>query len=214
MSNPPTVRPCIAPIQFLCPAYSPLKLQTKDIEGGTALLYEKNGKRYLVTARHVWEGFLEKAGKSRGKRHGAFVISEQGRLLPLNRDAITLKNGDSDIIVLIPDWLSMGLDGHDFYTGKVATVSVGDKVTTWGFPGSQRIITSSTVSCSREELNGEATTPFDHKFRFAASASYDMGGFSGAPVFRADSTLVGLVSEGNSFGIVTCCDLQNVLNGL
>jgi hypothetical protein len=210
MSQFPTVRPCVAPIQFLCHDYGPVQLPTLEIAGGTILFLEVNRKRYVLTARHVWDGILTLANKNTGRQHAAFIYAD--KFLPLQTNEITVRD-DLDVIAMTPAWLSSEIAGYDFYQGDVVSVSARDTVTTWGFPGAKRKqISNTTESCPMENLVGEATNPCEGRFKFATSAAYDLGGFSGAPVFRANGQLVGLVSEASSsFGIVTCCDLQSML---
>jgi len=184
-----------------------------DIDGGTVLFFEKNCQRYLITAQHVWEGIIALSEKNAGRRQGAFVYA--GKFLPLKKDEVTVKDDRLDVIVMKPDWLSAGIDGYDFYSGDTATVSAGDAVTTWGYPGAKRTRLSDKVACRMEQISGEATAPFENCFKFANSPTYDLGGFSGAPVFRADNKLVGLVSEASSaLGIVVCHTLLSVIDQL
>ena len=205
MCSKPTVRPCIAPIQFLCHDYGPVHLPSLDIDGGTVTFFERHGTRYLITALHVWDGILALSEKNAGRKHGAFIYA--GKFLPLTKDeAMILRDPQLDVIVMQPRWLQAGMEGFDFYDGSVARVSGGETVQTWGYPGARRTRISSGVTCSMEEISGKTTEPCNDHFKFTTTATYDLGGFSGAPVFR-DGTLVGLVSEASSsLGIVTCCD--------
>ncbi|MCX6952533.1 MAG: serine protease [Verrucomicrobia bacterium] len=213
MHPKPTARPCVAPIQFFCHDHGPLSLPTLEIEGGTVLLFELDQNRYVITARHVWDGFIALADKSAGKSHAAFVIA--GKFLPLKRDEFPITDGDSDIVVLTPEWVKAGIDGYDFYNGGTASVAKGETVSVWGYPGAKRVLKDGEVKCPLEQIGGNATALFDGRFKFVAETSYELGGFSGAPVFRADGTLVGIVSQGGSgYGIVTCCDLQSVMDKL
>ena len=192
MCNPPTALPCIAPIQFFSQDYSPPRLRTPDIEGGTVFLFEKNHKRYLITAKHVWDGMIAESERNAGRQHTVSVIDGAGRLLGLWKDEIALRSDEVDIVVLTPTWLASGLSGLEFYNGDVATVSAGDVVATWGYPKTSRTVHDSTVTCEWEELSGEATSPVNQRFKFTTETACDIGGFSGAPVFRADGKLVGV----------------------
>jgi hypothetical protein len=100
MRNLPTARPCVAPIQFFCHDDGPVNLNGLNIEGGTAFFLERR-KRYLVTARHVWEGFCKLALSNRGRRYGAFVYA--GKFLPLDPAVrVAVSDHDHDVIVLKP----------------------------------------------------------------------------------------------------------------
>lgn len=177
------------------------------------LFFEMDRQRYLITARHVWEGIIALSNTNAGRRHGAFVYA--GKFLPLEKEEVTVQDDDLDVILMKPDWLSSGIEGYDFYMGDTTTVSAGDAVTAWGYPGAKRVRLPDRVACQMEQIDGEAKAPCDNRFNFATSSTYDLGGFSGAPVFRADRRLVGLVSEASSsLGIVTCCNLKSIMDTL
>jgi hypothetical protein len=136
--------------------------------------------------------------------------------MPVQKDLLPLYLNDAlDILVFRPDWISNGLTGCEFFRGDVVGVSEGDSVRTWGYPGAARIVSTAIVRPQLRELRGVATSPCNNAFKFAPSptTSDPLGGFSGAPVFRDDGKLVGIVSEGSDlFGIVICSELASVIN--
>jgi hypothetical protein len=209
----------MAPIQFLSHDYDFINFATLDIEGGTVLLYEKNRKRYLITAWHIWDCFTnEMSDENVGRRHGAFVGFDGGKLMPLPKDLCPYYLDKTlDILVLTPDWISDSLPGREFFQGDVVPASEGNVVCTWGYPKTARTVTSEEVYCEWRELHGNATAPCDDSFKFVPSppTSDALGGFSGAPVFRDDGKLLGIVSEGgSSFGIVKCSELLSAIDKL
>lgn len=213
MNNRPTAFPCVAPIQFFLLENGDLKLDRLSIEGGTVLLLEKEN-RYLLTAWHVWNGFLKLAEAQEGMQYGAFVWA--GKLLALPKTVpVVFEDAHMDAIVLRPEWAASALNGFDFYGGPVALASAGDRVATWGYTGERRTKLADLVSCPREEVEGVAAAPCNGWFSFQTTPHGHLGGLSGAPVFREDMNLVGMVSEAHSeLGIVRCCELQAIIERL
>lgn len=213
MTPLPTEKPCIAPIQFFSLETCDGGPQGLEIEGGTAFFLQRRG-RYLVTALHVWEGFLELSKTSSGRSHGAFVCADG--LMPLPKSVSVIAHDAAlDIVVLQPEWLSDEIACIDFFTAECSAVKAGLKVLSWGYPGAARRRTEANIECRPQRIAGVATEPLDGRFSFQVAPGDNLGGLSGAPVFCSDLHLVGLVSEANSsFGIVSCREVLAIIERL
>jgi len=214
MLSPPTPRLCVAPIQFLCHDYTPIRLPSLNIEGGTAFLFQVDGRRYLITALHVWEGMLELSRGNQARQHGAFVYA--GAFFPMRRDdPVVFQDPTLDVIVMRPQWLTRDVHALDFFQGCTTSVTANMPLAVWGFPGAKRQVNPElgTVQCGIGTLEGFATQPCNGQFRFTTNTQYELGGFSGAPVFSSNGTLAGIVSQGSSqYGIVTCSEFSSLMS--